>query len=431
MSSRALKTYAAWVVRHRFAVLFAVLPATLFLARATTRLRVEVDPDRQLPQDHPFIQTLNDVHRIFGDKNLVVVGLFPHDGNVFTPSFLKKLAEVTDRLRRIPGANQSLLQSLAAPQVKAIRGTTEGMEVERVMETPPTDMAGAEDVRRRAFSNDAYVGTLVAADGSAAAVQASFELTPETPGYRHLHAAVVAALKAADDGTFDYSLSGPVVFLAQLSIYANRMIYFFPLALVVIGLVHYHAFRTLQALFLPLVTALLSVLWAVGLMGLLGVQFDPYNTTTPILILAVAAGHAVQVLKRFYEEFERSGEVKGAITRSLARVGPVMLAAGMIAALSFCSLATFRTATIRTFVLFTGFGILSALVIELTIIPAVRAMLPTPRRREREREAAAHPWLDAFLRASARAASGRGKRRVFAGAALLIAACANTRRFPR
>ena len=222
MGTHLLEAYGRWVVRHRWTVLAAVLATTVLLGRAATHLRVEVDPDRQLPQDHPFIQTLNDVHRIFGDKNLVVVGLFPHDGNVFTPSFLKKLAEVTDRLRRIPGANQSLLQSLAAPQVKAIRGTTEGMEVERVMETPPTDMAGAEDVRRRAFSNDAYVGTLVAADGSAAAVQASFELTPETPGYRHLHAAVVAALKAADDGTFDYSLSGPVVFLAQLTAGIDR-----------------------------------------------------------------------------------------------------------------------------------------------------------------------------------------------------------------
>src|SRR5205807_522940 len=193
---------------------------------------------------------------------------------------------------------------------------------------------------------------------------------------------VLAALKAADDGTFDYRLSGPVVFLSQLSAYAGRMVYYFPLALLVIGLVHYEAFRTLQALVLPLVTALLSVLWAIGLMGLVGVPLDPFNTTTPILILAVAAGHAVQVLKRFYEEFERIGEVEGAITRSLARVGPVMLAAGMIAALSFCSLATFRTASIRTFGIFTGFGILSALAIELSVIPAVRACLPAPRRRE-------------------------------------------------
>src|SRR5439155_21475593 len=117
--------------------LAAVLLATALLSRSAGRLHVEIDPDRQLPQDHPYIQTLNDVHRLFGDKNLVVVGLFPHDGNVFTPAFLRKLAEVTDRIRRVPGANQALIQSLAAPQVKEIRGTADGMEVERVLEDPP------------------------------------------------------------------------------------------------------------------------------------------------------------------------------------------------------------------------------------------------------------------------------------------------------
>src|SRR5437870_9354274 len=356
MLTNLLAAYGRWVVRQRWTVHATALATTVLLGRAATHLRVEVDPDRQLPQDHPFIQTLNDVHRIFGDKNLVVVGLFPHDGHVFTPAFLTKLVEVTERIRRIPGANQALLQSLAAPQVKAIRGTADGMEVERVRETPPADMAGAEEVRRRAFSNEAYVGTLVSADGSAAAVQASFELTPETPGYRHLHGAVLAALKAADDGTFDYSLSGPVVFLSQLSTYANRMIYFFPLALVVIGVVHYHAFRTLQALFLPLVTALMSVLWALGLMGLVGVPLDPFNMTTPILILAVAAGHAVQVMKRFYEEYQRLGKLDDAIVECIVRVGPVMLAAGSVAALSFASLVTFGTATIRTFGVFAAFG---------------------------------------------------------------------------
>src|SRR6185295_5687739 len=123
--------------------------------------------------DHPFIQALNAVHEIFGDKNLIVVGLFPHDGKVFTPPFLAKVAEVTDRIRKIPGANPSLVQSLSAPQVKEIKGTADGMEVTRVMETPPTDQAGADAVRQRAFANDAAVGTLVSADGTAALIQAS------------------------------------------------------------------------------------------------------------------------------------------------------------------------------------------------------------------------------------------------------------------
>ena len=74
MLTNLLAAYGRWVVRHRWTVLAAVLATTVLLGRAATHLRVEVDPDRQLPQDHPFIQTLNDVHRIFGDKNLVVVG---------------------------------------------------------------------------------------------------------------------------------------------------------------------------------------------------------------------------------------------------------------------------------------------------------------------------------------------------------------------
>ena len=421
-TSRWLASYFRGVIRHRWLVLGAVLVATLLLGAAATRLHIEVDPDRLLPQDHPFIQTLNDVHRLFGDKNLIVVGLFPHDGKVFTPAFLAKLAAVTDRIKRIPGVNKTLVQSLAAPQAKDVRGAGEVVTVERVMATPPTDQAGADEVRRRAFANDMMVGTLVAADGSAALVQASFEFTPEIPGYRNLHKAVLTALQETADDTFDYRLAGPAVFLSQLSAYAGRMAIFFPLALVVIGLVHYHAFRTLQALFLPLATALLSVVWAIGLMGLLGVALDPFNTTTPILILAVAAGHAVQVLKRFYEEYERALDVHEAVVASLVRVAPVMLAAGSVAALSFCSLVTFQTATIRTFGLFTGFGIVSAMIIEMTVIPAVRASLQAPHGRETEREAEAHPLLDAFLTWSARLANAGG-RSVFVATVLLVAAC--------
>src|SRR6185369_16744082 len=71
-----------------------------------------------------------------------------------------------------------------------------------------------------------------------------------------------------------------------------------------------------------------------------------------------------------------------AIRVAVAKVGPVMLTAGTIAALSFFSLAAFRTHTIRNFGLLAGFGIVATLLVELTLIPALRAMLPAPRQRE-------------------------------------------------
>jgi predicted RND superfamily exporter protein len=411
------------VIRFRWIVLAILVALTVYLANGARHLHVEANPDRLLPQSHPYIETLNDLYHTFGDKNLVVIGLFPHDRQVFTPAFLRKVAAITARIEKLPGVNPSLVQSIGAPHVKDIRGTDDGIEVTPVMETPPTDAAGAEAVRARVFANDMYVGTLVAADASAAGIQASFDLTDTTPDYLSLYRAVRTAVAAEEDGTFDVTLSGPVVYAARLTELTARTLLFFPLALLVIGLIHYHAFRTIQGLVLPLVTALMAVVWSMGLMGVLGIALDPSNIATPVLILAVAAGHAVQVLKRFYEEFDRTNDVPTALVEAMRRVGPVMLAAGLVAALSFCSLATFSLASIRTFGLLTAFGIVSALVIELFGIPAIRAMLPPPPQRERELEAAAHPRMDTFLAACGRMAVGANARRVLVATALLVAAC--------
>jgi predicted RND superfamily exporter protein len=230
--------------------------------------------------------------------------------------------------------------------------------------------------------------------------------------------AIEDVLARESDGTFTSHLSGPAIFVAWLARYSARMFLFFPLAFVVIGLVHYEAFRTLQAMFLPLLTAMLAMLWSLGLLGCLGVSLDPFNVTTPILILAVAAGHAVQMLKRFYEELAADGDQRLAVEHALVKVGPVMFVATSIAALSFLSLLTFETTAIRNFGLFTALGILSAFVIEMTLIPAMRCLLPVPTLHERMREGT-HWIFDPVLASLQRLLRGGRWWWVFASAALV------------
>jgi predicted RND superfamily exporter protein len=100
----------------------------------------------------------------------------------------------------------------------------------------------------------------------------------------------------------------------------------------------------------------------------------------------VAAGHAVQILKRYYEEYARGFSSPEAVVRSLMRVGPVTVTAGTIASAGFGSLATFGVASVRVFGLTLALGIISSLIIEMTFIPACRVLLPAPRDRETIRE---------------------------------------------
>ncbi len=397
--------YVDWVCRHARAVVVALLVVTVFWASQLPRLRVEIDPDANLPQDHPYIQALHTLENSFGEKNLIVIGLFPNDGNVFTPQFLAKLARITLRIGELPGLIHSTYLGLASPLAKAIEGEGDTLSVRRILQGAPTSDAEVAEVRRRAFLNPIYVGSIVSADASATAIVANFRLTSELPGYPQVAQRIEAILAEENDGTFMVHLGGPVAILAALADVVARTVLLFPIAVLVVGLIHYEAFRTLQGTFLPLLTAILAVVWSLGLMGFLRIPLDPFNTTTPVLVLAVAAGHAVQILKRYYEEYDRHRDNATAVRIALTRVGGVMITAGSVAALSFFSLSVFATATIRNFGLLTGFGIVAALVIELTLIPAMRVRLRAPRSSEVASEARSGRFLERVLGRIARIVS--------------------------
>src|SRR5262245_40699327 len=411
-----LGRYVRWVTAHAKLVVVAVLVVTLGLLSRVATLKVEVNPDSQLPQAHPYIRALARLHEVFGEKNLVFIGLFPKSGTIYTPEFLSKLARITEKIGELPGLVQRTYLSLALPKVVDIRGTAQGMEIHPFLEPLPKTAGEALAVRDRIEANQQYEGTIFSHDGRAAAIVADFEFHPPLIGYEEVQRAIDDVLAHEDDGTFTWHLGGPAIFVAWLARYSARMFFFFPLAFVVIGVVHYEAFRTLQAMFLPLLTAFLAMLWSLGLLGLLGVSLDPFNVTTPILILAVAAGHAVQMLKRFYEELAAGGDQRQAVERSVVKVGPVMFIATGIAALSFMSLLTFETTAIRNFGLFTALGILSAFVIEMTLIPAVRCLLPAPSLQERTRQAT-HRLFDPVIEALKGLLRGGKWRWVFAASA--------------
>jgi hypothetical protein len=180
---------------------------------------------------------------------------------------------------------------------------------------------------------------------------------------------------------------------------------------------------------LPITTAILSVIWGLGLMALMNINLDAMNTSTPILIMAVAAGHSIQILKRYYEEYNQVRATASAqpqdmndlaIVNALVAVGPVMITAGLIASISFFSLASTEISAVKHFGIFAGCGILAALILEMTFMPSLRSILPAPKLRETEREQRPD-ILDKFLTTlSNNLVGGRAPLILSAGIAVIL-----------
>ncbi|MBI5136758.1 MAG: MMPL family transporter [Nitrospirae bacterium] len=208
--------------------------------------------------------------------------------------------------------------------------------------------------------------------------------TPDSTIYNELEK--IAA--AERDGNTQVHLGGlpiALAFLEKDALLMNQVV--FPIAVAVVLVVLFGAFRSGQGVVIPLLTAALSVVWALGAMAIARIPLDPWTQTlTPILIVAIAAGHSIQILKRYYEELVRNGgDNRAAVVEATSKIGPVMITAGLVASASFASLITFDLKTFQSFGMFTAFGILAALALEMSFIPALRAMLRPPSAAALER----------------------------------------------
>ena len=386
------------VVRYRIAVLVVTGLVTVALALQLRNLGVIIDPNNFLPPSHPNVVATNTVERVFGSKYVVVVGLTATEGEALRPEILGKVRRITTAFTELPGVVKSNVLSLSARRAKSIAGTTDGLEVRPLMDSVPRTAIEIAALKQALQSNPTYFNAIVSRDWRTVAVLAEFRDPPH--GFGSIMSQVTPIVDRERDASVEIAVGGLPVYLSNLERLAQRMGFLFPIAVLVIGLIHYEAFRTRQAAILPLVTALLAVVWGLGIMGAFGVPMDVFNATTPILILAVAAGHAVQILKRYYEEYHAlrgSGLAprdanRQAVVAAIVRVGPVTLTAATAAAIAFLSLLVFEIRAVRTFGVFSAVGILSALVLELTFIPALRSLLPPPGAREQRRERAHTMW---------------------------------------
>jgi predicted RND superfamily exporter protein/outer membrane lipoprotein-sorting protein len=381
-----VKSYTELMLRFRWVVIVVTVAITSILTSQMGHLRVEIDPNRFLPQSHPYVATSDRVERIFGSRYVLVVGITPLTGTIYDQAVLGKVDRITRRMREVPGVVKENILSFAARKAKSITGTDEGMDVRPLMSEVPANPAEMEALRRRVLGNPAYRDILVSGDERSVAVLVEFKDDPR--GFQSIMAKVKPIVDAERDPSVRIATGGLPVMLGTMEVYSQRMGFLLPIAMVLIAVVLWFAFGSVQGLALPMLTAILAVLWSLGIMSLFRVPLDVFNATTPVLILAVAAGHAVQILKRYYEEFQRQIALtpnepreanRRAVIESLTRVGPVMLTAGSVAALGFLSLMIFEISSVRTFGIMAACGILSSMVLELSLIPAVRSVMRPPR----------------------------------------------------
>lgn len=364
------------IVGHPYKfIVAAVLLAAIAIAGAV-QSRFVSDYDSTLPERSPLTGQIHRIQDLFGSRStlaLIVSGGSPSDR-------LSATCALSTVLERTRGVAPGRVYGVGSNAMKYVADEAGELQVVGLGEL----CARGDALTPAVLDGLGPQGALVQAPNGSLTVYADLDAISGDYGaiLRKIDGDI--ARIEADGVMIDYS--GQPAFLAQNDMFSKRIALFFPGIMLLILLLHWEALRSVQAVVIPIFTGLTATAIAIGVYGWLKLPLDTYAVLAPILVLAVGAGHSVQLLKRYMEEV-RARVPDGRVTRAqndealvetVAAMGPVLALAVVGATACLFALLLLDVAALARFGVLAGVGILGALFLELSLVPAIRAVLPPP-----------------------------------------------------
>lgn len=356
------------------ATLFLAGLVSLFFGALFPWIRIDTDPENMLEPTQPdrlFYQT---VKKEFGLYDLIVLGIEDPEG-IFRPETLSKVALITEEILKIPGVIYDDVVSLTTTDDVS---TEEGsLRVDPIMAIVPDDVQGAARLKEAVLSNPLFSEKLASRDGRATAVyipiaakDQSYRIAQEIDkiASRHLgggQRGYLAGLPMAED-TFGYAM------FEQMAVTA-------PLTGLAIFLLMYLFFRRVFLLIAPMAVAMLSVLWAMGLLIGTGYTVHIMSSMIPVFLMPIAVLDGVHLLSEFSDRIGVLKNPRETMEAALDALFTPMLYTSLTTAFGFGSLVLAPIPPVRVFGAFIAFGVMAAWLLGITLIPASIRLIPEKR----------------------------------------------------
>src|SRR5690554_3898575 len=321
------KSVAHWLIRYRLYVVMLISVITLGLSYSAFRIEVKTVFQDLLPTSHPYVEVHEEFKNTFGSSNLITIMVEVDEGTIVQPEVLGVISEITRDLQRLSAVNPFQIISLASKKLKEVNASSTGIETLPIM-WPDVPQTGAElqSLKEKILRNPLVYGAYVSEDLKATLITVDF--FDRQLNYETVFAEIRALIATIDKPGVQIRMVGNPLLYGWVDHYLPETINLVAMSLLLVMALLFALTRTWRGTIMPLISGLVSAIWALGLSNMIGIHFDPLVIVIAKLITARAVSHSVQIIIRYNEEAEliesgsESSDVAALVTlRELLRPG--------------------------------------------------------------------------------------------------------------
>jgi len=370
-----MERFARWLVAHPRPVVAANLAVTALLGVFALQVRIENSLESVLPHGDPAVAYYEHVRKLFGSDDVAVIGMRTDD--LLAPAAILKIARVTDALARLPGVERVL--SLTNAVDPAADVVTPPKLLPRIPPTP-ADVAA---LKEKLAAVPLYRQNLVADDWKGTAINVFFQnLSDAQYADLGLDRKIRDILAAAEGPERFFYTGGSHIKLAAVELMRRDLAVFTPIALAIVLVVLWIAFKTVRGVALPIITVSAALVWTLGIMVLVGKAITLGTFILPPLLLVVGSSYAIHVMARYYEQVWAHAPREALVVRAFERVWVPLVISALVTGVGFGALMVNRITAIWDLGLFAVVGVVCLTVCSLTLLPATLELLPSELRTE-------------------------------------------------
>jgi predicted RND superfamily exporter protein len=373
-------TYLAkWVLKFRLPLLILTGLLTVLMGYFASRLQLSYEFSKSIPTNHPRYQEYQEFRREFGDDGeLLVVGLQTDD--FYTLPVFKAYTHLQQQLKQIKGV-ESILSVPGA--VNLVKDTaTSSLKVQTLFPAGLSDQA-ALDTDRAAFEKlPIYKGLLYNPDTHAYLMAVSLNKTLINSRARTgLINAILDTLHSFEQSTHHpLSVSGlPLIRTLMSNRIQHEMQWFLLGSILLMTVILLLFFRSVSAMSISLVVAIIGVIWSMGTTELLGYKITLLTALMPPLIVVIGVPNCIYFLNKYHSEYLRGAGKQQALVAMVSRMGIVTFMCNLSAAIGFAVFALTKSPILQEFGVVAGINIMALFVVSFCLLPPLLSYLPEPK----------------------------------------------------
>lgn len=367
-----LKRLTIFSLDHPKRVIGLMALLSLAFASAFPFISIDTDPENMLEHDQVDRAFYDATKERFRIQDMIVVGIFD-DTDILRPASLEAIRKITDKVLKIDGINVQDVVSFATSN-NAVHAGEDRVRFHPVVDALPRSPEEVETLRKDISDSWPFVGRLISIDKKTAT---ALYLPIKQKDQSHRISLEI------QDIVDDEMIAGQTFHVAGLPIAEDQfgiemfiqMAIVAPLAFGFIMIIVFLLFRR-KAYLLPLgMDAMFAVMWAMGALIATGNTVHIMSSMIPVFLMPISLLDDIHVLSEFEDRFRQLKNKRQAMLQAMEPLYKPMLQTTVTSAVGFGSLALTDIPPVRVFGIFVAFGICVALLLSLTVVPAVISLM--------------------------------------------------------